>query len=429
MSATRSFTLLETPTMKPAHELRRLPLYCLPLLLAPSAVLAEDVKVTLEAPQHGSLQVSPSLPADGTVATGTTLTLSAAADAGYALDSLYTAVPGMWGFAYNESMQPTLTVTVNQDTTLSALFLPAAELSGFTFHDNIVYAQPGVKPLKYDVWSPEGASKLPIVVIVHGGGWVSNTEDIMRGMAREIVKTGRYVVASIDYRWAGTADGDAEGNSMHELIGDVFGALAHIQEHADSYGGDATRIAVTGDSAGGHLSAAAGTMIEMIGEGGFGEQEGVFEFMPSYLPAGKSAAAVRSDLLAAVKATAPSYGVFSDHSVDMPNLSHQSSDARADASWAAAIAPINHIPAASVRAIPQYFVRGTADMLIRHEMVQDYVDALQAKGQHAVYDQVEGANHAFFDWKPDQTTRDTFAVYGVPYTAKMVAFFDQVFQP
>lgn len=415
--------------MKRPPKLRHLPAYCLPLLLAPFTASAEDVKITLEAPLHGSLQVSPPLPADGSVASGTTLTVSAEPETGYALDSLYAAVPGMWGFSYNESMQSTLTVTVDQDTTLGALFLPATELTGFNFYDNIVYAQPGVKPLKYDIWSPEGASSLPIVVIVHGGGWVSNTEDIMRGMAREIVKTGRYVVASIDYRWAGTADGDAEGNAMHELIGDVFGALAHIQEHAALYGGDATRIAVTGDSAGGHLSAAAGTMIELIGDGGFGEQAGVFEFMPSYLPDGKSVDAVRSELLAAVKAAAPSYGVFSDHSVDMPNLSHQSSDARADASWAAAIAPINHIPAASVRAIPQYFVRGTADMLIRHEMVQDYVDALQAKGQHAVYDQVEGANHAFFDWKPDQTTRDTFTVYGVPYTAKMVAFFDQIFQP
>lgn len=401
----------------------------LALLLAPCAVLAADVTVTLEAPQHGSVQVSPPLPADGKVAAGTTLTLSATPDAGYALDSLYTAVPGMWGFAYNESMQPTLQVTVDQDTTVSALFVPAATLDGFTFRDNIMYAQPGVKPLKYDVWSPDGASGLPIVVIIHGDGWVSNTEDIMRGLAREIVQTGRYVVASIDYRWAGTADGDADGNAMHELIGDVFGALAHIQEHAAEYGGDAARIAVTGDSAGGHLSAVAGTMIELIGDGGFGEQPGVFEFMPSYLPAGKTAADVRTSLLTAVKAAAPSYGVFSDHSVGMPNLSHQSSDARADAAWAAAIAPINHVPAASERAIPQYFVRGTADMLIRHEMVQDYVDVLQDQGQHAIYEQVEGANHAFFDWKPDQTTRDTFATYGVPYAAKMVAFFDDVFTP
>ena len=44
-----------------------------------------------------------------------------------------------------------------------------------------------------------------------------------------------------------------------------------------------------------------------------------------------------------------------------------------------------------------------------------------------VLDIVEGASHAFFDWKPDQRTKDTFAKYGVPYAAKMQQFFDEVF--
>ena len=47
--------------------------------------------------------------------------------------------------------------------------------------------------------------------------------------------------------------------------------------------------------------------------------------------------------------------------------------------------------------------------------------------QNAVLDIVDGASHAFFDWKPDQRTKDTFAKYGVPYAAKMRQFFDEVF--
>lgn len=388
---------------------------------------AAEATISLDLPEHGTLVTDPPLPADGKVTVGSTFTVTARAAPGYALDSLYTAVPGPWGFMYDESMQSTREVTVHQDTTIGALFLPRSSFDGYVFHDNIVYAQPGSKPLKYDVWSPQGATGLPIVVIIHGGGWVSNDEDIMRGLAREIVRTGRYVVASIDYRWASTADGDQNGNAMHDLIGDVFGALAHIQEHAAQYGGDAARIAVTGDSAGGHLAAVAGTMIEHIGDGGFGVREGVFQFMPSYLPANTSTDQLRDSLLTAVRASAPSYGVFSDHSVGMPNLSHHSNDPDANADWAAAIAPINHIPAAGTRAIPHYLLRGSADMLIRHEMVQDYADALAAQGQQVVYEQVEGANHAFFDWKPDDTTRATFARYGVHYAARMTAFFDSIF--
>ena len=112
-----------------------------------------------------------------------------------------------------------------------------------------------MKPLKYDVYSPKGARNLPVIVIIHGGGWAANDEDVMRGLARELTKGGKFVVASMDYRWAGKADGDATGNTMADLIDDVFGGIAHIMEHAPQYGGDPTRIGVTGDSAGGHLAA------------------------------------------------------------------------------------------------------------------------------------------------------------------------------
>jgi acetyl esterase/lipase len=57
------------------------------------------------------------------------------------------------------------------------------------------------------VYSPKGAKNLPCIIIIHGGGWSSNNEDIMRGLARELVKGGRYVVFSIDYRWINKLDG------------------------------------------------------------------------------------------------------------------------------------------------------------------------------------------------------------------------------
>ena len=50
---------------------------------------------------------------------------------------------------------------------------------------------PCVKKLKYDVYSPVGAKKLPIVVIIHGGGWSSNTEEVMRGLSRDLVSGGK----------------------------------------------------------------------------------------------------------------------------------------------------------------------------------------------------------------------------------------------
>ncbi|MBN1855035.1 MAG: alpha/beta hydrolase [Pirellulales bacterium] len=381
---------------------------------------AESFTVTLDQPFNGKITLSPALPPDGEYPGGTKVTVTATPNGGYAFDSGYYSVPGRWGTMYFESMTNPFTITVDRDQRIGASFIEAEELKGFHVIQDVIYAQPGVKPLKYDVYIPDGAKRLPCIVVIHGGGWSTNTEDIMRGLARELVKTNQYVVCSIDYRWLGTLDGDETPNTMVDLIEDVFGAIAHIQEHAEAYGADPGRLAVTGDSAGGHLSAAAANMVNKIGDGGFGVKEGVFEYLPTYMPNGKPAQQVRSTMAKAIRAAAPSYGVFDGDSLrlfvrDVPS------------GWLKAIAPIENIPNAQERAVPQLLLRGTADMLIRNEPVQAYTDALKAAGQTVEYVQVEGANHAFFDWKPDRRTKETFLKYGVPYAAKMKSFFDAVF--
>ena len=378
--------------------------------------------VTLDAVDNGSIKVQPVLPEDGKVKPGTVLKVTATPAPGYAFDSGYYAQPGMWGKMFYESMTPTFEVTVNQDKSIGASFIEKEALEGYTVKQDIVYGQPGVKKLKYDVFCPDGAKDLPIIVIIHGGGWVSNTEDIMRGLARELVRGGKYVVCSMDYRWMGTRDGDKGTNTMANLIEDVFGGLAHIQEHAKQYGANGSRIAVTGDSAGGHLSAVASLMPDMIGDGGFGIKDNVYEFKPAYIPAGKTAANVRKDLMNAIKAAAPSYGVFGART--MAGVLRGQPDAVIKA-----VSPQEHIPNAKLRPVPQLLLRGTGDQLIRDPDVQAFADALKAAGQTVEYVQVEGAGHAFFDWKPDTRTKATFAKYGVPNAAKMKSFFDRVFYP
>lgn len=377
--------------------------------------------VTFVPPTHGKLQVTPALPADGKVAAGTVLTLTTTPDAGYALDSAWYSVPGQFGQMYHEGTAHDFKVTITQNTRVGASFIEASAVKDLTVTQDVVYAKPGVKTLKYDVYTPKGARNLPIIVIIHGGGWTANDEDIMRGLARELTKGGQFVVASLDYRWGGKADGDAVGNTMADLIDDVFGGIAHIQEHAAQYGGDPTRIGLTGDSAGGHLSAAASLMTNMIGSRGFGKTPGVFEFMPSYLPKGKTVEQVRDDLSKAIKAAAPSYGVFAAANLNVYNDEHAD-----DMAWKEAIAPLSHIPQATERSVPQFLTRGTRDPLIQNAWVTDYVEALVKAGQRVEYIQVGGASHAFFDWKPDDQTKATFAKYGVYYAAAMKAFFVSV---
>ena len=389
-----------------------------------TAVSAQDTfKVKVDQPAHGKVTVTPAVPADGVVKAGTVLNVKVeVTDEGWVFDSGYylSMSGGMFYPTFKEVMTPEFQVKVEGDImSLGASIMEAERLQGHHVIQDVVYAQPGVKPLKYDMFIPDGAKNLPCIVIIHGGGWSSNTEDIMRGLARELIKGGKYVVASIDYRWISTRDGDKTPNTMNQLIEDCYGAILHIQERAAEYGIDPTQIAVTGDSAGGHLSASVATMIEKVGDGGFGVKPGVFEYLPTYMPKGMTPAQAKESLMA-IKAAAPSYGVFDTGSLGrfVQGLGEEAQKA---------VAPDHNIPAAKDRAVPQYLVLGTRDRTVGREPMEKYVEHLHAAGQKAELIIIEGAEHAFFDWKPDQRTKDTFAKYGVPYAADMMRFFDEVF--
>lgn len=349
---------------------------------------------------------------------GTVLKFIATPDPGYAFECGYQAMNGGFGF-FTEYFTNEFEVELTGNCSVGASFVDPSVLKGITCKQDIVYAQPGVKPLKYDAYIPAGAKKLPGIIIIHGGAWRMNCEDVMSGMARELARDGKYVVFSIDYRWIGTADGDKTPNTMNQLIEDCYGAILHIQEHASEYGLDPTRLAVTGDSAGGHLCASVATMIEMVGDGGFGKTPGVYEYLPTYMPKGMSVKTARKNLLA-IKAVAPNYGIF-----DVENIKRFVRDLPEDGQKA--VAPIYNIPSPKTRALPHWLNRGTVDTTVSDEANLVYVNALKSAGQSVEYIKVPGANHAYYDWKPDSATKEVFWKYGAPYARQMEDFFNTIF--
>jgi acetyl esterase len=377
--------------------------------------------ITLDPVQNGSITITPPLPANRLVPAGTELTIAAKADAGFALDTIYYIGQGNLGRMYYENSQPLWKITVNASQRIGASFIEAKALEGIRETSDVVFAQPGVKKLRYNVYSPSGAKNLPCIIIIHGGGWATNDQYVMRGLARELARDGKYVVVSADYRWIRNGDGDATPVTMANIIEDVFGAILHVREHAAAYGADPTRLGVTGDSAGGHLAAAAINMADRIGDQGFGVKAGVYQFKPTYMPAGMSVEQARKELLASIQAAAPSYGVFSQSGLA------RSSSLQGDA--LKAVSPQENIPNVKDRMVPQYLLRGTNDNVVSNPEVQNYTDALKAAGQRAEYVLVAGAAHAFLDWKPDARTKETFHRFGVPYAAKMEEFFNSIFYP
>jgi acetyl esterase/lipase len=97
-----------------------------------------------------------------------------------------------------------------------------------------------------DVYAPTGARNLPVAVFFYGGGWDSGSREVYGWAAQAIAARG-FVVFLPDYRIVPQV-------RFPSFIEDAAAATARAGDLARDYGGDATRLAVAGHSAGAHLA-------------------------------------------------------------------------------------------------------------------------------------------------------------------------------
>jgi len=99
------------------------------------------------------------------------------------------------------------------------------------------------------IYHPEVAGTRPVLYFIHGGGFISNNLDIYDYVNRYLCKYSNAVVFAVEYRLA---------PEYKCPIGreDCYTVLEWIAENAPQYSGDASRLAICGDSAGGELTAA-----------------------------------------------------------------------------------------------------------------------------------------------------------------------------
>ena len=98
------------------------------------------------------------------------------------------------------------------------------------------------------VYTPDTPGPLPIVVWLHGGGWAMGSIETYDAPVRALAVAAGAIVVSVEYRLA-------PEHRFPAAVDDSLAAVRWAAATGAELGGDTTRVAVAGDSAGGNLAA------------------------------------------------------------------------------------------------------------------------------------------------------------------------------
>lgn len=150
--------------------------------------------------------------------------------------------------------------------------------------ERVEYLRRGDASLWGTLYIPRGAGPFPAMIAVHGGGWRIPSTDVFQHFAPWLASQG-YVVFTPTYTM--THKGEP---SYPAAIQDVRAVLQFIRGNASDFHVDADRIAMMGESCGGHLT----SLVALAGD------------EPAFCPALGPFAHVPID----VKAVVPIYGIY-----------------------------------------------------------------------------------------------------------------------
>jgi len=312
----------------------------------------------------------------------------------------------------------------------------------YTVAKDVLWASPNEFDLTMDIYTPtSGKDSYPVLLIFHGGGWLINNKGIMDQASKYLVSNGEYVICNVDYRLL--VD---EGNTVtiDQIVEDVFGSVLWVQEHIGHYRGDVNNIAVTGDSAGGHLAAMIVNSGHLLDSNGYSERS--LRFSPSYLPAGVTAEQVAERGGISVQAAILSYGAYDIYASGLGGLESWKNpfwlmggslarglfgdefNATDNPGLYKGVSPYYLIPQASERQLPaQLLTAGSEDALISPESVKTYMTKLQNAGHPVQYWEHSGRSHAFLDSGSSMLMGQSFENDAPQALDVMIKFLDGVF--
>lgn len=107
---------------------------------------------------------------------------------------------------------------------------------------------------------PTAAGPLPVLVYLHGGGWILFSIDTHDRLMREYAARGQFAVVGIDYSLSPEA-------RFPRALDEIEAVCAWLRDNGAAHGLDASRLALGGDSAGGNLAVSGALRLRDAGHG------------------------------------------------------------------------------------------------------------------------------------------------------------------
>jgi acetyl esterase len=118
-------------------------------------------------------------------------------------------------------------------------------------------------PIALRLYHPQTAADRknapPVLVYLHGGGWVMGDLDTHDTLCRELANGSGCAVAAVDYRMG-------PEHRFPAAVDDCIAATRWVYDHGAEFGVDASRLAVGGDSAGGNLATVVAIALRDAGD-------------------------------------------------------------------------------------------------------------------------------------------------------------------
>ena len=248
-------------------------------------------------------------------------------------------------------------------------------------------------PMQLDLLQPQKKTRMPAIVYVTGGGFINANKDNGVQLRNYLAEKG-YVVASITYRVAPTA-------KFPQPLEDVKASIRYLRAHADQWNIDKDRIGIIGGSAGGYLSAFAGTT---SGTKTFDKGENLQESSKVSCAVDlyglSDLSQVGMDYSPEVQQLHKSAGATEALWVNgSPVFGGKDGGVLADPKATEAANPIAYIGKNSA---PMLLMHGTADKVVSPGQTDLLYQALKAKGVPAERYEIPGAAHGGVYWVQDK---------------------------